>query len=221
VKYLFVLLLSVVLPASEMDRFESIVQDIQTLREEYTVCLKYLNVEKQFTNLNQVKEVSEYPNKFNQEVAKNKILLAKINKFEKQIKKLENISKTKDNSIYNLITKIEKLNKTKENTKNTLILVEKKEVVCVEENIFPQLVMKNTPRESEVHFAPATFRLLTNSSIFDSINGTEVTKWENKTSFTSHTGTKNWVKITGYFVEKKWQKSKESLWIKKENVVKR
>jgi len=32
---------------------------------------------------------------------------------------------------------------------------------------------------------------------------------------------KNWVKITGYFIDKKWKKAKKEMWIKDSKVSKR
>ena len=46
-------------------------------------------------------------------------------------------------------------------------------------------------------------------------------KWENKSSFTSSLMTENWIKITGYFVDKQWKKAAEELWVKKINTIKR
>ncbi|MDQ7061234.1 MAG: hypothetical protein Q9M43_08885 [Sulfurimonas sp.] len=134
---------------------------------------------------------------------------------------MKNILKTKDIAIENLQNKINILIKNKENNKNTLVLVEKEVLECLDENPFPILMMKKPLSEKEEQFKASSFRLIKNSSIYDSINGNKIAQWEEKSSFTSNTMSENWIKITGFFVDRQWQKSKESLWIKKENIIKR
>ncbi|MGD9655219.1 MAG: hypothetical protein AB7U44_08485 [Sulfuricurvum sp.] len=68
---------------------------------------------------------------------------------------------------------------------------------------------------------PSAFKLAKESEIYDAPKGKMLEKWEEGTSFTSNKKYKNWIKITGYFIDKKWKPSKEELWILEENVVKK
>ena len=64
----------------------------------------------------------------------------------------------------------------------------------------------------------STFRLNETASIYDEVGGKKVLEWEKNRSFTSNQRTQNWIKITGYFVNRKWQKAEESLWIEESKV---
>lgn len=68
---------------------------------------------------------------------------------------------------------------------------------------------------------PSAFKLNKESEIYDAPNANVLEKWEEGTSFTSNQKYKNWIKITGYFIDKKWRPSKRELWILEENVVKK
>lgn len=68
---------------------------------------------------------------------------------------------------------------------------------------------------------PSAFKLKKESEIYDAPNANVLEKWEEGTSFTSNQKYKNWIKITGYFIDKKWRPSKGELWILEENVVKK
>lgn len=221
-KYILILVLSTLLFSQDMDKIDVIVKDIEDLREKHSQSLISLSSDKNM-----------YENKFNKEVMKNKSLLLKISLlkidlikkdvlqedlnhdvYEERIDDLEYIIEAKDKTINDFNNQINILKKYE---KNMIV----KSTLCVEENIFPTLIMKDTKVEEEITFSAAAFRLLDDSDIYDSINGNIVTKWKKKTSFTSNRKIKNWVKVTGYFVERKWKKSKKELWIQSTNVVKR
>ena len=121
-KYLIGISFSVMLCANEIDRIETIVKDIETLRLGYTSCQEELNSSNKYKVL------------LNAELEKNNILKSKIenmNKentekvFEKQVKDLKNILKDKDIVINNLKNDINKLVKNKEKRNNSLVLKEK------------------------------------------------------------------------------------------------
>jgi len=119
-----------------------------------------------------------------------------------------------------------------------------------ETNIFPKLVMKNeiktqkvetkiqkveekvetitqeSPEESLskeeiVSVEASAYRFKRDAKIYDDINGVEQLSWNEGTSFTSNVRSENWIKITGYFVEKQWLPAVESMWVKNDAVVKR
>jgi len=127
-------------------------------------------------------------------------------------------------------------------SKQNIPLVTK--TVCSDENTFPKLTMKegktqpslvkpvvikkeikekniDKTQELQTTFKAGTFRLLDESDIYNSVNGDVLFTWEKGKSFTSGVMTQNWVKITGYFVDKKWTSATQALWIKKVNTKKR
>ena len=150
-------------------------------------------------------------------------------------KKYEKILKNKDNEILSLKNKI--------NSENKTIIVRKE--ICEDDNQFPKLMMKDSTekaiiekaskshliisnkeekkitKEKEVVSKAKTYRLNKESDIYDKIKGSILYTWENKTSFTSTNMTENWLKITGYFEDKKWIKAEEKLWVKKVNATER
>ncbi len=121
--------------------------------------------------------------------------------------------------------------------------------VCLDDNPFPKLMMKeenavrpvvpkkrvidkqevpNSLEESmsedtqEVVLEKGrTYRLKNESAIYDAPGGNVIAVWEEKTSFTSNIYKGEWIKITGYFVNMKWTKSAEAMWIKEKDTVKR
>ncbi|QOY53457.1 hypothetical protein HUE88_06765 [Candidatus Sulfurimonas baltica] len=86
--------------------------------------------------------------------------------------------------------------------------------VAQEENSFPKLAMKEQYKEKVVAFKAAPFVLQTDSIIYNSINGKKIDEWKKGTSFTSNQKSENWIKITGYFVDRKWKNSKTEMWVK-------
>ena len=129
-------------------------------------------------------------------------LQEKSNKFEKQNKVLENTLKNKELIIKNLHTKVNILEKKFKNTHSDV------------------LPSKNTEINIE-KIIPTTFRLLSKANVYDSVDGVKISTWNANKSFTSDTQTDNWVKVTGYFVAKKWQRPGKELWIKKDNITER
>ena len=68
---------------------------------------------------------------------------------------------------------------------------------------------------------PATFRLKNTSIIYNKIDGVKIAEWFKNKTFTSNIKSENWVKITGYFVGRKWKKAQKDMWIKSNQVFKR
>ena len=60
----------------------------------------------------------------------------------------------------------------------------------------------------------SSFRLNKDAIIYDNVDGKKILNWDKKTSFTSNIRTDKWIKITGYFVDRIWKKSKKNMWIK-------
>jgi predicted RND superfamily exporter protein len=124
-------------------------------------------------------------------------LYEKIAKLEKEIVLKDKLLKSKDKIINNLQKSDDK---------------------------FPKLMMKeqNNPNDEKIiRFKAAAFRLKYESIIYDGINGKNIDKWEKHRSFTSSIKTKSWIKVTGYFVNKKWTPAKKEMWIKIKQVEKK
>lgn len=107
-------------------------------------------------------------------------------------------------------------------------------------NKIPALVMKdkyqkqtpsstNMPKPKKVTkltnkietFKASSFRLKVDSDIYDAPSANVVAGWKKNRSFTSNQKLNGWIKITGYFVNKKWRSAKKELWIDEANVIKR
>lgn len=86
---------------------------------------------------------------------------------------------------------------------------------------FPELMMKNTSAQTIINFKAQSYVLTYDSIIYDGINGKKITKWVKSTSFTSSSKTQHWIKVSGYFVNKKWTPAKKSMWIKIKQVEKK
>ena len=196
-------------------------------------------------------EMNSFKNLYKREIEyKNKILKLenRIKNQNKLLKVKENTKKTVIIENMPIVKIKEKEKKTlviKEKTIEKLVLVN-----CEETNPFPKLVMKKEfleddkkeketivkkelpkikkiiePKRKEVQilerFKASAFRLNKSATVYDKVNGKKLYEWEKETSFTSSIKTQNWVKITGYFVDKVWMRSPKELWIKSTDVIKR
>lgn len=95
-----------------------------------------------------------------------------------------------------------------------------------------ELERKNHPLEkplpSPKHFAaadktPAAYRMKNDGMIYDAPDGKPLFSWEAQRSFTSGMRAGEWIKITGYFVNRKWQATRENenLWVRENDVIRR
>lgn len=131
------------------------------------------------------------------------ILTDKVKKLEKIVKKQDELLKLKENNVKYIFKKTS------------------------DENKFPKLMMKKEFQKESVNknliinFKASAFFLNKNSTIYDAIDGTEIDKWESGTSFTSNEKTKEWIKIGGYFIDRKWRKAKKEMWVKLANTSKK
>jgi len=116
---------------------------------------------------------------------------------------------------------------------------------CKDDNPFPQLMMKENKAIAphaietdiliEVNKSPAAavvserivtekasaYRMNKEAAIYDAPNGKQIDLWEAKTSFTSNISEGEWIKITGHFVNRKWEKSTTEMWVKIRDTIKR
>ena len=195
---LYFLLLSL-LNGDEIKRIESIVEDITKLRVQYEECKDEL----------EAKESAK--------ASENYKIVAKL---KKEIKNYKKIIKSKDIEIDSLKKEKIALKSYKHNSSDV------NKVLCLDKpNDFPKLVLKDKyidkNIEKVIKTKPSTYRLVTNADIYDSIDGDRVEEWESGTSFTSNVKTDSWVKITGFFINRVWVKSRSSMWVKLSDVIKR
>jgi len=217
IKFIFIaLLFTSLVCGDDMQRLASIVKDIAELRADYEECkfeLQTKNMQKEMVhdeikaNISTCREENE---RMKEKLEKQKlILIAK----DKEIISLQN-----------------KLRTYRENP----ILTAK---ACEENNVFPQLMMKegllqedtfevksstlNLDNEEVIIFTTGTFRVKANTNIYDSPNGKKIDEWEINRSFTSTQKKGTWIQITGYFIDKKWIKATKNMWIEEQDTLKR
>ena len=206
-KFLWIIFVTVVmLNADETQRINSIVSDITQLRSDYAYC--------------QTKLIDREV-KLKDEKEKNSLLLKELDATEQtngangdklKISQLEKMLKEKDS----LLKKSEHVNR---------VLLAK--INATTKDNFPKLVMKkeyqkNTQNDTIIeYFKASAFRLTKESVIYSDLNNTFFDTWEKSTSFTSGERTKTMIKITGFFVNKIWQRATQEMWVKAENSVKR
>ncbi|WP_304543535.1 hypothetical protein [Sulfurimonas microaerophilic] len=197
--------------ADEMQRLDSIVKDIENLRVNYDHSQEKLQ-ECQVKLLDEQQKAAllqtELKNSGSQN-KENKNYVDKINNLENQIKYMNSILKDKEKEIARLKLPKKEIVKTKINDKCNL----ESQI-----NPFPELKMRESGQRTT---KATTYRLKQESVIYSDINGKEIARWEKLTSFTSTLAVEGWIKITGYFVDRKWQKAKRSMWIKASHALKR
>ena len=141
---------------------------------------------------------------------------------EKTIENLVLVNCEEPNLFPKLVMKKEFLHNDKK-AKQTMKPIKQKENVTKKELLEIKKIVEPKKREVEKleRFKASAFRLNKNALIYDKVNGKTLYGWEEGTSFTSSIKTQNWVKITGYFVDRVWMRSSKELWIKSEDVIKR
>jgi len=149
--------------------------------------------------------VKELDQKLLEEKKKNLILQEKLKTVEKKLAFLQQKKKSK--------------RKKKEFTCKKIVSVVQKEIqhltLTKDNHIAIQKQVKL------VFSRPKTFRTKLEADIYDSVNGKKIAKWVKGRSFTSYVSSGNWIKITGYFIDKKWTEASSEMWIKKEDAFER
>ncbi|WP_321778222.1 hypothetical protein [Sulfurimonas sp.] len=233
------LLLVSIFHANEIQRIESIVDDISKLRIDYEKCKQRLSDNKHIRpdlvkyKINE-EQVQKYKKLLKESKQKNIILKAELDYISsassgntQSIKKYKKLLKLKDKEIKDLKNKLKNSKISNKTTKKTLQICKVKK----DDNPFPKLMPKGNiiivenkivaKKEQIISFKASSFRLKKNSAIYISPNSKKIDDWEKHRTFTSNLGTKSWIKVTGYFINKKWIRAKDAMWIKKTDVYKR
>jgi hypothetical protein len=137
-----------------------------------------------------------------------------IKSLENQIDILKKQEILKEKQVKSCKNKKVKKVKPKEITLKTIVYKR-----CEDDNPFPKLLMKNDTKIK--YFKPSSFRLNKNAAIYNARDGVIIENWEDKTSLTSNQRTKNWIKITGYFVDMVWRKAEREMWLQANDATKR
>jgi len=207
------------LHSQDMKRIESILDDITELRTKYADCQSTLTdiatLQEQYENKDDVSKLKSKINSLNNALSSRNNIIVENKK----------ILKANEDEISTLKTKINSLNSELSNQGKAIAQNKKviKQKVDKDENSFPKLILKDKykNKNSIISFKPSPFRLKAESYIFDAPNGLEIDIWNKHRSFTSGTKTSSWTKITGFFIDKKWQKAKQEMWVESKNTVKR
>jgi len=187
------ILVSLLNSSDEIGIIEEVVDDITQLKDDYRVCQD--DLKNRFVKTN-YKELEKYKILLKKEQEKNLKMIKDMKWFTETIETLEN----------DLNQKKKELSKIQ--------AVKKKEITIVHKVVKQKAEM--------IRFIkPATFRLKNTSIIYNKIDGVKITEWFKNRTFTSNIKSENWVKITGYFVGRKWKKVNEEMWIKSNQVFKR
>ncbi|MDD3836151.1 MAG: hypothetical protein PHS42_11885 [Sulfurimonas sp.] len=239
---MFFLTLSL-LQSDELKRIESIINDIAKLRVEHEECQRALELkgilkvettkEYDSKNYEQTIEILKAKNSDLNKKIEEKIKIVKNSKNEIEIYKKE--VKTKEDKIKTLKKQLALLEKNKKNKPKIVVkevikeVVKEKKIYPKDDNVFPTLMPKNVNKIKEAIedkekievTKPTTYRLKSDSKIYNKFDGDETYLWEKDRSFTSNIRTQNFIKITGFFVNLEWQSAEEELWIKKVDVFER
>jgi predicted RND superfamily exporter protein len=177
--------------SNEIRIVEEVVEDITKLKNDYKLCQK--DLKNRFVKTN-YKELDKYKILLKNEQEKNAKMIKDMKWFTKTIETLENDLNAKKQELASI--------KTKQNTHT-------------------EVIHKRKKQEKIVFIKPSTFRLNSNTAVYNEIDGVKIYQWKKDRTFTSNIRSKNWIKVTGYFVDKKWQKANAQMWIKASQVYKR
>ena len=196
------------LNAGEIQRIESIANDISQLRTDYSRVQS---------------DLVEMEVRLEEKKEQNKILHQDLKHYKNKVLSLENKINTLKESLQTkekdgVVCKMTppKIIKTK-----VIVYKNLNNQNMKDDNKFPNLQMKEEFETISNDNKAFAYRIKNNAKIYDAKDGIEIETWEKSTSFTSNVKTQKWVKITGYFVDKVWKPSQKELWIKSVDVLQR
>jgi len=215
----------------EREKNKILIQEINSFKNLYKREIEYKNkiikLENKIKKQEKLLKVKE--NTKNTVVMKN-IPIVKIKEKKKKTlvikeKTIENIilvNCEEPNPFPKLVMKKEFLQENEKVNKTMKLSKEKKSVIKKELREIKKIV---EPKRKEVQklerFKASAFRFNKIATVYDRVNGKKLYEWEEGTSFTSSIKTQNWIKITGYFVDRVWMRSSKELWVKSADVIKR
>jgi len=165
-------------------------------------------------------------------VEKNHALLGQVNAFKRSS------SEKKETKSIELLEEKERLLREleicKKRPKRSAKKVKVSKDICIDDNPFPVLLKKETAKKPEIKRTPeeikapepkqrssAVYRIKGESAIYNALDGDVIDVWEDKRSFTSNISQDNWIRITGYFINRKWTKANTQMWVEREHTIKR
>jgi len=182
-----------------------VVKDIKKLRANYEQCQEQLSLGSETqegsvgTQLNAYK-AKKYKKLLKKEIEKNRILRSDLESIYDSI-----------SSVDDSMSKYEKLLKAKD-----------EKIKALEEKLNSTKTIKKKRKKEKIEiFKASSFRLNKESEIYNRPNGKKINIWEIDTTFTSNKKTQNWMKITGFFIEKRWKRAKTEMWVRYENISKK
>lgn len=211
-RVVLIVAISTLLYGDEIERINLLVDEIDGMRKGYEKCTQQLQIcRSQKPKQQECKKGSLKTNQVDKRMIQN--LQNENNNLKIKIKRYKDLQ-VENNNLKNQINKYKNLLKIKteeiEDLQKKLTIAKK----------------KTSQKRSHKHFKiittqPKTFRTRIKADIFDKPDGLKIDRWEKGRSFTSYIKSGNWIKITGYFIDKKWTKAKKDLWIKEEDVFER
>ncbi len=160
-----------------------------------------------------------------QQKRKNAALQKELAKIKDNLKKQINKRKTSEKSTKKALPKVKKnpqkrAEKLKTSPEVSILLCNAQSAhvrqhLALEKNGNVRIVES----DAVVKTKPKTFKTSVDAYIYDAKNGKKLFVWERGTSFTSYLESGSWIKITGYFVERKWTKAKKEMWIRKADAI--
>ncbi len=240
--------LSVVLFGDEIERINALVREIANLRTGFEQCQRELIVCKKqkstTTDDTRLQECEDSLHKLSQSsIAESQKLNKQIENLKNQIKKQKNSLKIKSKEIEKLKKELNNLKKYKFSKNTNLKNQINKKVKKIDKTSqkrcpAPAVIIKEKQKQTRIALdkegrvviqesykitttRPKTFRTLREALIYDKPGGVRIDLWEKGRSFTSYIESGNWIKITGYFINKKWTKTKREMWIKKSDAYER
>ena len=107
-------------------------------------------------------------------------------------------------------------NKITKTIEETLLMESKNSVVKQKKIKIKSNVIKNNLTITK--FTPTTFYLKKQSNIYYRVNGSILKRWDKGRSFTSNIRAGNWIKITGYFKNRRWKQARKDMWIEEKSI---
>ncbi len=179
-----------------------------------------------FSFSDEIKRVDSIVKDITELKQQHKICQKKLHKYSDKNEKY----RRKLKELKNEISKYKKLLKDK--NKEIKKLKISKDGICKQKkfdkpNEFPNLILKpQYTKYNIITTKPATYRLKSNTNIYNKINGKPIKSWKEGVSFTTNIKATlqkkdSWLKITGFFIDGTWVKSQSQMWIKTKYTKKR